>query len=145
MDAIAEFKLLLNEINAEMGQNFTLDENNGFSFLCLDVLVNVVVLPESGNVVLWTKLGALGDDENADKRARWFLEQNDGLLSGFTYAMNEEDDSICLCDRREIAEIENADAFAAWINALMTTAHKAWNVTEYEYPYVDDSDDEEEA
>ena len=147
MDTIENFKLLLNEINAEMEQNFELDENNGFSFLCLDTLVNVTVLSESGYVMLGTQLGTLGDDENAPKRAHWFLEQNDGLLgsNGFTYSMDESNQSIWLSDRRTLDEIENADAFAAWVDTLVQTAHQAWNVTEYEYPYVDDDEDEEDA
>lgn len=143
MDNIENFKLLLNEINAEMGQNFTLDENNGFSFLCLDTPINVMVLPESGHVILSTKLGTLGDDANAVNRALWFLQQNDGLLEskGFTYSMDETDDGIWVADRREIGEIENADAFAAWVDTLIQTAHKAWNVTEYEFPYIDDREE----
>lgn len=143
MDNVENFKLLLNEINAEMGQSFALDENNGFSFVCLDVAVNVTVLPESGYVILGSRLGLLGDDANAANRVRWFLEQNDGLLdsNGFTYSLDETDGSAWIADRREIGEIENADAFAAWVDSLVQTVHKAWNVTEYEFPYVDDGEE----
>ena len=143
MDAVETFKLILQEFNAASGQNLALDDENGLSFNFAGAEVNLTVLPESANVLLWVPLARLGDDGNAPARVQWMLEQNDGLIgsNGFTFSVDAETGTIFLSDRRSVLAFEDGESFAAWMRLLDDILERAWMALELQLPYVDEDEE----
>lgn len=140
MDAVQQFKVLLGEVNAASGLALELDDANGCTFPYGGMAFNLTVLPESGYVLLYATLGYLGDDQNASGRAKWLLEANDAQLgsNGFTLALDEETNRVFAIDRRLVADLVDADAFAGWLEMLDECVGDVRRTMEVKFPYVDD-------
>ena len=112
MDARETFEGLLAEFNAASGLKAELDEQNAAVLEFGDVIVNLQLLPESGQVLAWSTLGFLGDDENADIRLARLLQLNDhlGENGGFAFSFDPDDtDRVLVHDFRPLAFLANAD------------------------------------
>ena len=143
MDARETFEGLLAEFNAASGLKAELDEQNAAVLEFGDVIVNLQLLPESGQVLAWSTLGFLGDDENADIRLARLLQLNDhlGENGGFAFSFDPDDtDRVLVHDFRPLAFLANADVLAAWIEALVDLVEQTRVMLDAECPYVDDAD-----
>lgn len=143
MDARETFEGLLTEFNAASGLKAELDEQNAAVLEFGDVIVNLQLLPESGQVLAWSTLGFLGDDENADIRLARLLQLNDhlGENGGFAFSLDPDDtDRVLVHDFRPLAFLANADVLATWIEALVDLVEQTRVMLDAECPYVDDAD-----
>ena len=143
MDARETFEGLLAEFNAASGLRAELDERNAAVLELGDVIVNLQLLPESGQVLAWSTLGFLGDDENADVRLARLLQFNDrmGENGGFVFSFDTEDqDRVLAHDFRPLDFFADADVLAAWIEALVNLVETVRAKLDAECPYVDDGD-----
>lgn len=143
MDARETFEGLLAEFNAASGLKAELDEQNAAVLEFGDVIVNLQLLPESGQVLAWSTLGFLGDDENADIRLARLLQLNDhlGENGGFAFSFDPDDtDRVLVHDFRSLAFLANADVLATWIEALVDLVEQTRVMLDAECPYVDDAD-----
>lgn len=143
MDARETFEGLLAEFNAASGLKAELDEQNAAVLEFGDVIVNLQLLPESGQVLAWSTLGFLGDDENADVRLARILQLNDGMgeNGGFAFSFDPDDmDRVLVHDFRPLGFFADADVLAAWIEALVDLVEQTRVMLDAECPYVDDAD-----
>ena len=143
MDARETFEGLLAEFNEASGLQAELDERNAAVLELGDVIVNLQLLPESGQVLAWSTLGFLGDDENADVRLARLLQFNDrmGENGGFVFSFDTEDqDRVLAHDFRPLDFFADADVLAAWIEALVNLVETVRAKLDAECPYVDDGD-----
>ena len=143
MDARETFEGLLAEFNAASGLKAELDEQNAAVLEFGDVIVNLQLLPESGQVLAWSTLGFLGDDENADIRLARLLQLNDhlGENGGFAFSFDPDDtDRVLVHDFRPLAFLANADVLATGIEALVDLVEQTRVMLDAECPYVDDAD-----
>ena len=143
MDARETFEGLLSEFNAASGLRAELDAQHAAVLEFGDVIVNLQLLPESGNVLAWATLGFLGDDANADLRLARLLQFNDrmGENGGFVFSLDSEDqDRVLAHDFRPLAFFANADVLAAWIEALVDLVEATRAKIDATCPYVDDDD-----
>lgn len=134
---------VLSEFSADSGLKAELGADNTLVLELGDTLANLVYLPESEQVVLWTTLGFLGADDNADRRLAGLMMCNDCLPdnAGFTLALDrDDDDRVLLHDIRPAGFLDSGDKFAAWIEALLETVEKIRIRMDAEYPYIDDED-----
>ena len=143
MDARETFEGLLAEFNAASGLKAELDEQNAAVLEFGDVILNLQLLPESGQVLAWSTLGFLGDDENADIRLARLLQLNDhlGENGGFAFSFDPDDtDRVLVHDFRPLGFLANADVLATWIEALVDLVEQTRVMLDAECPYVDDAD-----
>lgn len=140
MDFREQVEALLADFARETGKELMPDEAGGVSFVMDNTVFNLVLLPKSEQLLLWTWVGDLGRDGNAPRRARRLLELNDGFEGshGGTFMVDPEREIVMLADRRGLATVGDPDRFAAWIDALHTAADAAWAELEYDFPFVDD-------
>lgn len=147
MDARELLRGVLGDFSGQTGVELKLDERDGCSFFYADTTVNLTLLPKSGQVLLWITLGKLLPDANAPRRAMRLLELHDAWEEsrGATFMMDPATDVVMVMDRRSIDTIGDADAFAAWVEAVYAAHARAWSELEFEFPYVDDDPLEPEA
>jgi len=143
MDVRESFESLLAEFNAASGLQVELDARNAAVMEFGDVVVNLQLLPESGQVLAWSTLGFLGDDANADMRLAHLLRFNDqmGEHGGFVFSLDAGDrDRVLVHDIRPLGFLADADVLAAWIESLVDLVEMARVRLDAECPYVDDDD-----
>lgn len=147
MDPRETLEGVLADFARETGRELKLDSRNGCTFFVADMPMNLTLLPSSGQVLLWSWLGKLGDDVNAPRRARRLLELNDAWEGshGGTFMMDPETGVVMIADRRHVESVCDADRFSAWIESIVAGITEGYTVTEREFPYVDDGLFEDEA
>lgn len=124
VDLKAQFAGVLAEFGTLVKQDITLDDDGTATFAVDDeVLVNIQYLDESENVVAFSPIGAFGgtDTPDAGEKALELLRlcELGGPAEGFSLALDAEADLVLAMERRLALEISSADAFAAWIDALV--------------------------
>ncbi len=139
-NAREQMELLLRELSDAIGVDIALDDVNGSTFMYRDMVMNLSLLPESGNVLLWTVIGRLEHDGNAPARVHWMLEQHDGGVGtkGCTFMLDRNNDAVLVGDRRALVELETADHLALWIETVFRVAREAFITFEHDFPYADD-------
>ncbi len=137
---------LLAELGELTGRTLKLDENDGCSFLFEGWVMNVMLLPKSGHLILMGVLGRMENDANAPRRARRLLEMHDAWQEskGLTFMLDPEARTVLAADRRAIESLDDANVLAAWIERFHDAAAFAWDELEFNYPYVDDDPLEDE-
>lgn len=139
---------VLADFSRESGRKIELDENNGCTFQVALTIFNLMFLPKSSQVLLWSVIGRMEMDANAGGRARRLLEMNDGWRQsrGGTFMLDRETGLVLLADRRSVAAIGSADDFARWVDEIEDGCRFAVDALEFAFPYVDDDpleDDDE--
>lgn len=124
VDQKAQFADVLKEFGTLVKQDIALDDDGAATFAVDDeILVNIQYLEESENVVAFSPVGAFGGTDAPDAGAKALellrLCELGGPAEGFALALDAEADLVLVLDRRLALEIATADAFAAWVDALV--------------------------
>ena len=123
-DLKLQFGAVLAEFGALVEQDVDMDESGIATFAVDDdIIVNVQYLEESATVVAFAPVGAFGgkDAPGAGEKAMELLRlcALGGPSCEFTLALDANADLVLAMDRRLALELASADAFAAWIDALV--------------------------
>lgn len=143
MKGFEDFNHVLGEFGRMNGKDLSLDVGGACMFdVDGEVVVMLRALESSNQVMAWSIVGDLPDDNLSGARAAFLLTINDlGVgTHGYTLSMDENERRLLAHDRRKAAVFATVDELAAWIDDLVETVTRIRREFNAHYPTLENDD-----